>query len=109
MSLDPMSIDRTALLARARDVLARQLRRYPVKVYLFGSFASGTESHSSDIDVAIESEAPLPPGVLARLREELEESDIPRRVEVVDLRDSDPAFRARVRKEGIPWSVSRSA
>ncbi len=40
-----------------------------VNVYLFGSWARGEATRVSDIDLAIESETPLPPGTLARLRE----------------------------------------
>jgi len=39
----------------------------------------------------------------------LEESTIPYRVEVVDLTEASPAFRERVRREGIAWTVSASA
>lgn len=46
--------------------------------------------------------------MLARLREALEESTIPYRVDVIDLADTDPAFRERVRREDIVWSDSAS-
>ena len=47
----------------------------------------------------------LPPGLLAELREALEESTVPWRVEVVDLSETDAAFRERVLKEGIVWNA----
>jgi hypothetical protein len=37
------------------------------------------------------------------LREALEEGTIPNRVEVVDLTETDAAFRDSVRREGILW------
>jgi predicted nucleotidyltransferase len=52
-----------------------------VNVYLFGSRASGRPRATRDVDVAIDATAPLPPGVLATLREALEESTIPYRVD----------------------------
>jgi predicted nucleotidyltransferase len=73
-------------------------------VYLFGSWARGEATLLSDIDIAIESYTPLPPGTLARLRERLEESHIPYRVDVVDLRRVTPAFRQRVLAEGVQWT-----
>jgi predicted nucleotidyltransferase len=78
-------------------------------VYLFGSWARGAQRPTSDIDVAIESAEPLPRALLASLREALEESTIPNRVDVVDLAETDAAFRDRVRREGIRWIASGSA
>ena len=54
-------------------------------------------------------EAPLPRGLLASLREALEKSTIPNRVDVVDLAKTDAAFRDRIRREGIRWIASGSA
>jgi hypothetical protein len=97
------------LLERVRAIVLDILRPYGGTAYLFGSWASGTRHRTSDIDVAIETPKPLPGGVLARLREALEESSVPYRVDVVDLADADPDFRERVRREGTRWTVSASA
>jgi hypothetical protein len=51
----------------------------------------------------------LPRALLASLREALEESTIPNRVDVVDLAETDAAFRDRVHREGILWIASGSA
>ena len=59
--------------------------------------------------MAIESAEPLPRALLASLREALEESTIPNRVDVVDLAETDAAFRDRVRREGIQWIASGNA
>lgn len=65
------------MLARTRNeirtILHEVLGERGVTVYLFGSWARGDASVVSDIDLAIEADAPLPPGTLARLRERLEE------------------------------------
>lgn len=98
-----------ALLERVKGIVRRVLGRTPVDVYLFGSWARGTQRPTSDIDVAIESAEPLPRALLASLRETLEESTIPNRVDVVDLAETDAAFRDRVRREGILWIASGSA
>jgi predicted nucleotidyltransferase len=93
-------------LQKTKDLVLQALADYPVTVYLFGSFARDEARPSSDIDIAVDPHGSLPPGTMAKLREELEESNIPQRVEVVDLRDADPEFRARVRREGVVWSDS---
>jgi hypothetical protein len=98
----------TAVLDRVRTLVTGTLHGRRASVYLFGSWATGRPHRASDIDVAVEAAEPLGPGVLARLREALEESTIPYRVDVVDLADTDPTFRERVRREGVVWTVSAS-
>ena len=98
-----------ALLDRVKRIVRRVLGTTPADVYLFGSWALGAQRPTSDIDVAIESAAPLPRALLASLREALEESTIPNRVDVVDLAETDEAFRDRVRREGILWIGSGNA
>src|ERR1043166_2648493 len=70
-------------------------------VYLFGSWARGEATRLSDIDVAIDPSTPLPRGMLASLREQLEESSVPYHVDIVDLTRTDPDFRRRVLAEGV--------
>jgi hypothetical protein len=86
-----------------RKTVVRALGAQPARVYLFGSWASGTQHRASDIDLAIEAPTKLPAGVLSRLREALEESRVPYRVDVVDLAEVDASFRARALREGQVW------
>lgn len=97
---------------RPEDILERVRRRvqahlgdHPVEVYLFGSWARGDPGRTSDIDVGVLPEGELPPGMLARLREDLAESRVPYPVEVVDLSTTDAAFRERVLREGVRWTA----
>ena len=98
-----------SVLERVKEIVRRTLAPRRVNVYLFGSQASGRARATSDIDVAVETAVPLPPGVLATLRETLEESTIPCRVDVVDLAETDPDFAEHVRREGVLWIASDSA
>lgn len=91
-------------IAQARPIVQEVTGTLDVTVYLFGSWARGEAASYSDIDIAVDSPHPLPRGFLSQLRERFEESTIPYRVEVVDLRRTDPAFRQRVIREGIRWN-----
>ena len=90
-------------LAEIRQIVLGGLDGHPAQVYLFGSRANGTARERSDIDVAVWPLAELPVGTLALIREALEETTIPYTVDLVDLRDTDEAFRRRVVTEGTPW------
>jgi hypothetical protein len=91
------------VLDELRKTVVRALGSQRARVYLFGSWASGTQRRASDIDIAIEAQAKLPAEILARLREALEESHVPYRVDVVDLAEVDASFRARALREGHLW------
>ncbi len=91
-------------LRTTKKIILGHLRGKGAKVYLFGSHATGKARMHSDIDVAILPRRRLNPVIITEIRQKLEESDILRTVEIVDLSKTDPAFRRRVLQEGIPWS-----
>ncbi len=92
------------VINEVRDLTHKVLGGCDADVYLFGSWAIGTPSQTSDIDLGIDPRKPLAPGTLAILRERFEDSHIPYRVDVVDLTAVDAAFRATVMREGIRWN-----
>ena len=96
-------------LKLVRQLVLGGLGEYPARVYLFGSRATGRARPASDIDVAVWPLAELPVGTLSLIREALEESLIPFTVDLVDLRDTDEGFRARVLAEGIVWHEPENA
>lgn len=91
-------------LHKVRQIVLAGLQEYPVHVLLFGSHATGRAGRASDIDVAILPQEKLPVGLLSQLREQLEDSNVPYRVDLVDLTETDETFRQRVLLEGIPWN-----
>ncbi len=96
-------------LPRIRASVLDALADYPgVEVYLFGSYATGRGRRFSDVDVAVDGPEDLPREVIAELQEALEESTVPLRVDLVDLRHALPDFRERVRREGIRWTASEN-
>jgi uncharacterized protein len=99
------NIPRKQILEMVRQVVIAKMDHYPAKVYLFGSWARGDERQSSDVDIAVDWSGgePVPMGILARLREALEESTVPYRVDVVDLAEATVELVANVRKEGVVW------
>ena len=98
---------RSAVLAHdfktVRKIVLGRLRPRDARVYLFGSHATGKARTHSDIDIAILPLRRLPPTILTEIREQLEESDVVRNVELVDLSQTDAAFRRRVQKDGVQW------
>jgi len=87
----------------ARKIVLERLKNYRARVYLFGSQATGKARLYSDIDVAIMPLQKLPVSIFSNIREDLEESDIVRAVDVIDLTEADENFRQRVEQEGVLW------
>jgi predicted nucleotidyltransferase len=71
------------------------------RVWAFGSRATGKRVRRfSDLDLAIGGEE-LPLDLLGALREALDESSLPFKVDVVELATITPEFRARVEPEMV--------
>jgi len=90
-----------AYVRRIRDLVMGLVGGHRVRVYFFGSRAEGKASPGSDVDIGLE--GPEVPLVISRIREVLEESTIPYKVDVVDLGTVDPEFREFVHSTGVLW------
>lgn len=103
MASSDRSSTRECILNEVKRIVLAQLAGTPAKVYLFGSWARGEERRTSDIDVAIWTQSPLPTHTLMQIRFSLEESTIPYRVDVVNLNRADEVIQQKVKEEGIVW------
>ena len=92
-------------LDEVRRIVTRRLANTGAEAILFGSCARGDTHRASDIDVAVGGTDRLPAALLSGLREELEESWIPYRVEVFDLREAGESLRKSVAAEGVRWTA----
>ena len=88
---------------RIRQLVLEELRGQRVRVYFFGSRAKGVPTLGSDVDVALEGLSPENRAIIRRLREKLEESTIPYKVDVIDLDQVGEEFRRAVLATGILW------
>lgn len=72
------------------------------KIGIFGSRVNGTPSKFSDVDLVVLGKTRVPGFVLELVREKMEKSSLPYRVDVVDLNSVSNDFRKKVLKE-IVW------
>lgn len=80
---------------KAREVACTILASEPrVKVFLFGSRATGRAGSRSDFDLGIDLGHAIAPEVLAALRDAFDELPIMQKVDVVDFSGVDEAFKA---------------
>ena len=97
-------LEREVILTAVKEKIFAEIRDLPIHVYLFGSWARGQERPTSDIDIALDAEGEMDGRVLLVVREALEESTIPYRVDVVDMTKADIRLVENIRKEGILWT-----
>ncbi|HEY1414071.1 MAG TPA: nucleotidyltransferase domain-containing protein [Rhodopila sp.] len=71
-------------------------------VWAFGSRTTGEARRYSDLDLAVQGGVVLDADMLGRLREALAESDLTIKIDVVDLRAVDPAFRRMIADQMVP-------
>ena len=88
-----------------RSVLREHLPK-DARAYVFGSRARGGARQYSDLDLALEWRRPLGLDLLGRIAEALSESDLPYKVDIVDLMKEDPSFRARITSECVPFDAA---
>jgi len=75
------------------------------EVFVFGSRAKWTAKHHSDLDLCIKANARIPRADLLDIKEALEDSDLPWRVDIVDWAELDENFRAVINRDGVPLSL----
>ena len=87
--------------AIVRDVLRAHLPA-GTQAYVFGSRAHGGARQYSDLDLALEWERPLGLEILSQIAEALSESDLPYKVDIVDLATVEPGFKTRILSDCVP-------
>lgn len=87
-----------------REILQAQVPDRPV--YVFGSRATGKARRLADIDLAIGGPEPLDLLQRALLNELFDESDLPMKVDILDLNTISPEFRQRISRDFIPVQTS---
>ncbi len=87
-------------LKKILDILKRGLDNIPCTIFFFGSRVRGEQNPASDYDFAVHSAVEISAS-LSLLREELEESNIPQKVDLVDLKQTSEEFRSVILREGV--------
>ncbi len=89
-----------AQLDLLRGLLAHRVPGREVRA--FGSRVAGTARPWSDLDLVVMGAEPLPDQVLAHLRADLEDSDLPFRVDLLEARDLPEAWLPGLWERAVP-------
>lgn len=75
------------------------------KIYLFGSYARGTQRETSDIDIAIDAGRKLSYLDLGTAKNVLAALYIPQKIDIVDMQRIPEEMKKIILKEGIVWKA----
>ncbi len=76
-----------------------------VKIYLFGSRARKTASKWSDIDIALDAGKKIPLTMVDEIISIFQATNIPYKIEVVDLFQVNDDMKKAIEKERILWKL----
>lgn len=95
-------MDQTKALVAIQKIIRRSLPDKNFRIFLFGSRAGGFARHFSDFDIGIAGQTRVPTKQLNQIQSDLEDSDIPYKVEVVDFIDAEDSFKNLALKHTLP-------
>jgi predicted nucleotidyltransferase len=79
------------------------------RAWVFGTRARGTPRRASDLDIAVDAGRPLTRIESAALNTAFDDSDLPYKVDLVDWRAADPAFRAIIERDRVALELENDA
>lgn len=85
-----------------KDIVRKHLPSTEYKAFLFGSRVAGNHRKFSDVDLGILGNKPIPSDVFFNLQQDLEDSDIPYIVELLDFSSVAESFKSKALTNTIP-------
>ena len=77
------------------QIVQKILSKYPYQFYAYGSRAKGTAHKFSDLDLCYQEEIPW--NILSHIQEDLEESDLPFKVDLVAWKHMSSDFQELIK------------
>lgn len=87
-----------------KKIIFKHLSPQKYQIFVYGSRATGRARKWSDYDIGIMGKSPIPKTLLWKTEEELEESDLPVIVRVVDFAKVDKEFKQVALQHTKPWT-----
>jgi predicted nucleotidyltransferase len=74
------------------------------KIFLFGSRARNTHQSGADYDIALDNGAPITREVFLQITNDIDESNIPVLIDVIDIHAVENTFLSSITQDFIPWT-----
>jgi len=86
-------------LELVKNIIKSVLQDENLKIYVFGSRATGKAKQYSDLDIALKSDSKIDSNKMSKIATELEDTTIPYKVDIIDLNDISEAFKNCIVKD----------
>ena len=93
----------THYLAELKKVVLDFFKHTKARVYLFGSRSQGKNHVNSDVDLAILPDPDVRNDQITLLREKIENSHIPYKVDILNMNEVSEDFSREIFKDAIVW------
>ena len=80
-------------------IIGRHIDLASYGVFFFGSRVNGRSVEQSDIDIGIEGDKPLPPGLLSDIQDEIEALPVLYKIDAVDFAKVNESFKAVAKQQ----------
>lgn len=90
-------------LLKLKELVTGFLKNEQVTILVFGSRARKENLPFSDVDIGIIPHNGFPESKLALLREKIEDSSVPYKVDIVNLSETSQNFRKEILKDAVIW------
>ena len=99
----PSNMSLSEVETKIKELVLCRLEDTEYQAFLFGSRATGTAKKWSDYDVGILGKKPLDSVLKVTIEEDLENSNVPYFVDIVDFYKVTDRFKTVAMKGAIPW------
>ncbi|MEW6609938.1 MAG: nucleotidyltransferase domain-containing protein [bacterium] len=96
-------LEENKFIRRLKECIVDLLKDEKVRIVLFGSRAKGNANPLADVDVGLIHKGKVDRNKIARLRESVEELNIPYKVDIVDFSYVSREFKKEALKEVEVW------
>ena len=98
------SIDDEKYLKMLKEITLSIVDKEKVMVFLFGSRVSERHSTGADADIGLLADDKLSANLYHKLRNAIDESIIPWKVDIIDFSRVDASFKAEALKDIVIWN-----
>jgi len=109
VNIDTLTDSLPARLVRELRKLAKKYQTNGLDLFVFGSFARGDQTPTSDLDLGVEWHEQPDPKIFARLYWDVQALPTIRKIELVDFARTDPTFKRIAAENKLYLSEKRSA
>jgi len=91
-------------LDQLKKIVLSQIDTKKIMVFLFGSRACGQHASRSDVDIGLLCHGKLPPHLFHKIRNAVDDSMIPWKVDIIDFTRAAQSFKKSALKDIIVWN-----